>query len=59
MRDSFIRDNRRIDILSNRGEPNSVPSAWQPLLGEYDALAAISDMHMFFHGSSQDRLHHR
>ncbi len=54
VRDRFIRDNRQINILSNRGEPYTVPSVWRPLLGEYDALVAIPDMHMFFHGSPQD-----
>ena len=52
--DHFIRDNGRIDILSNCGEACRVPSRWQPLLGEYDALVAIPDMHMFFYGSPQD-----
>ena len=42
------------DILSNRGETHQVPASWQPLLGEYDALVVIPDMHMFYYGSSQD-----
>ena len=52
--DDFIRDNHRIDILSNRGETHQVPASWQPLLGEYDALVVIPDMHMFYYGSPQD-----
>ena len=52
--DDFIRDNHRIDVLSNRGEGCRIPSDWRPLLGDFDALVAIPDMHMFYYGSSQD-----
>ena len=54
----FIGDNRRIDVLTNRGEAHRVPPVWRPLLGDFDALVAVPDMHMFFYGSFQDCFHY-
>ena len=50
----FVRGNHRVNILPNRGEAYVIPVAWRPLLGDYDALVVILEMHMFVHGSSQD-----
>jgi hypothetical protein len=55
IRDDFVRDNNRITILSNGGEPISIPGHWRPILDGCDMLIVIPDMHMFYYSSPLDR----
>ena len=54
IRDDFIRDNRRITIISNGGQPFKIPAAWQPVLAGAAMLVVIPDMHMYVRGSTLD-----
>jgi len=54
IREDFIRDNNKIEIISNRGNPSVVPQEWQPVLDSCDMLVAIPDMHMYLYDSNQD-----
>jgi hypothetical protein len=50
----FIRNNRRIEIISNDGRPLGIPEKWRPVLGDTDILVAIGDMHMYSYDSNLD-----
>lgn len=52
--DDFIRDNDRIRILSNDGQPTEFPGDWKPVLDSCDILVAIPDMHMYIHTQNLD-----
>lgn len=50
----FIRNNKRIEIISNKGNPTPVPEEWRPVLSRCEMLVAIPDMHMYLYNSSMD-----
>jgi UDP-2,3-diacylglucosamine pyrophosphatase LpxH len=50
----FIRDNRRISIISNGGQPFKIPEPWRPLLTNCTMLVVIPDMHMYVRSSTLD-----
>lgn len=52
--DDFVRDNRRIQILSGGGIPARFPKSWGRVLGRSDMLVAIPDMHMYLYRSNLD-----
>ncbi|MBD3401898.1 hypothetical protein GF420_03305 [candidate division GN15 bacterium] len=52
--DDFVRDNPRVEIISNDGRPTPIPRTWRPILGDSDILVAIPDMHMFHYNSNLD-----
>ncbi|MDT8323146.1 MAG: hypothetical protein RRA94_03460 [Bacteroidota bacterium] len=52
--DNFIKKNRRIEIISNDGNPLRIPGEWEFTLGDADMLVAIPDMHMYVYNSPLD-----
>jgi predicted phosphodiesterase len=50
----FIRNNKRIEIISNGGNPTPVPEEWRPILKRCDMLVTIPDMHMYLYNSNLD-----
>jgi hypothetical protein len=56
--DHFMRrgkkTNKRIEIISNGGNPVKIPKEWQPVLNSCDMLVVIPDMHMYIRNSPQD-----
>ena len=54
IRDDFIKNNARIEIISGDQEPTPIPDVWQPVLNNCDILVAIADMHMFIPTDPQD-----
>src|SRR3990172_10931865 len=52
--DHFIRTNKRIEIISNGGNPAPIPEPWRPVLGSCDIFVVIPDMHMYIRNSPLD-----
>jgi len=52
--EDFIRNNNRINIISNNGNPTPIPAAWKPILSAFDMLVIIPDMHMYLYGDNID-----
>ena len=50
----FIRDNNRIKIISNSGNPSPIPEDWRPVLMNCEILVVIPDMHMYLFNSNLD-----
>lgn len=50
----FIGRNNKINIISNGGNPTSIPEEWHPVLKSCDILVVIPDMHMYIYNSSLD-----
>ncbi len=46
--------NKRIEIISNGGNPLKLPKQWRPVLASCDMLVVIPDMHMYVRNSPQD-----
>ena len=63
IKDHFMRTvkkiNKRIEIITNGGEPTPIPRAWRKsLLGSCNILVAIPDMHMYIRKSKLDNFHY-
>lgn len=54
IKEDFIRDNDRIEIISSDGVATSFPEEWKPVLGNCNMMVAIPDMHMYIHDNSTD-----
>jgi UDP-2,3-diacylglucosamine pyrophosphatase LpxH len=52
--DDFIRDNTRIQIISNSGRPTPIPQEWRPVLGDTQMVVVVPDMHMYIAGNTLD-----
>jgi hypothetical protein len=52
--DDFIKTNRRVEIISDSGDPLRIPGEWEFTLGDADILVAIPDMHMYIYNSPLD-----
>jgi UDP-2,3-diacylglucosamine pyrophosphatase LpxH len=52
--EDFIRDNKKIEIISNKGKPTPVPEEWRPVLSRCEILVVIPDMHMYLYNSNLD-----
>jgi UDP-2,3-diacylglucosamine pyrophosphatase LpxH len=50
----FIQGNKKIKIISNGGQPYSIPENWQPVLSRCEILVIIPDMHMYVYNSNLD-----
>ncbi len=50
----FIRNNNKINIISNGGYPSPIPEEWRPVLKSCDILVIIPDMHMYIFNSNLD-----
>ncbi len=50
----FIKDNKRIKIISNKGKPYRIPNSWRPVLSRCAILVIIPDMHMYIYNTSLD-----
>ncbi len=52
--EDFIKDNGRIEVLSNDGKPTEFPNDWKPILDSCDMLVAVPDMHMYIRSQNLD-----
>ena len=50
----FIRNNNKINIISNGGNPSLILEELRPVLGSCDILVVIPDMHMYLYNSNLD-----
>ena len=48
------KSNKRIEIISNAGNPLKIPKEWRPVLSSCDMLVVIPDMHLYIRNSPQD-----
>jgi len=54
IKQDFIKRNKKIKIISNGGQPYSIPKNWQPVLSRCEILVIIPDMHMYINNSHLD-----
>ena len=58
IKDGFMqrgkKTNKRIEIISNNGDPTPIPKSWRPVQGSSDVLVVIPDVHMYIRHSPQD-----
>jgi hypothetical protein len=54
IKDDFIRDNARIQIISNSGRSTPIPQEWRPVLGDSQMIVVVPDMHMYIAGNTLD-----
>ncbi|MGH7491278.1 MAG: hypothetical protein ACREOO_02660 [bacterium] len=52
--EDFIRDNHRISLISNGGQPFKIPQTWRPILTNCAMLVVIPDLHMYVRNSTLD-----
>ncbi len=49
IKENFIKENKKIRIISNGGNPSPINEDWRPVLSGCEMLVIIPDMHMYIY----------
>jgi len=54
IKDDFVGENKRIDIISKGGYPTIIPLDWRPILVDCQMVVVVPDMHMSIFNTTLD-----